>query len=455
MTRTRTRLEPPAAAPGRIGRNPVRTVISGLRGDMANPLFRNAYALVANGAFTGLLGLVYWALAALLYDHDPGVVGRNWAVIQAIMFVGGATMLNFLLIRFVPQSAHHTGKLVLGCYGAGAAAALALALGFLLVVPPRAPVYAHLDGWLPGAWFLLLAVSWNLFNQQEAVFTGLRHASWVPVINLVFGVAKLALLAVLALTLHPGDGIVLSWFVPVLVALVPVNAVIFGRLIPRHVQQTRARAVPPTRAEILRYFGGGYLGGIFQYASISLIPVVVTAHLHNAEVNAYFQMAWALGMMLELLALTLSLSLTVEGSFDASVLAASTRAALRRTFMLMTPTVAVVVALCPVALELFGHGYAAQGAPLLQLLALAVLPKAVIELYVGVLRVRSRTQAIAALQGARFLGVLALVPLLFDGTHLATIGMVVLGINVVIAAAVLPSLRRACSATAPAAGGGA
>ena len=35
------------------------------------------------------------------------------------------------------------------------------------------------------------------------------------------------------------------------------------------------------------------------------------------------------------------------------------------------------------------------------------------------------------------------------------LAMVVLGINVVIAAAVLPSLRRACSATAPAAGGGA
>jgi hypothetical protein len=431
-------------------RSPVQMVISGVRGDMANPLFRNAYALVANGAFTGMLGLVYWALGALLYNDDPGIVGRNWATIQAIMFVGGATMLNFLLIRFIPQTAHGTKGLVLACYGIGSSAALLLALGFLLVVPPRAPVYGHLHGWAPGAWFLLLAVAWNLFNQQEAVFTGLRHATWVPVVNLTFGVAKLAVLAVLAVTLHPGDGIVLSWFVPVLLALVPVNALIFGRLIPRHREENSGRGDRPTSRDILRYFGGGYLGGIFQYASISLVPVVVTSHLHDDAVNAYFQMAWALGMMLELLAITLSLSLTVEGAFDPSVLASSTRAALRRTFMLMVPTVVLVVLACPFALELFGHGYAAQGAPLLQLLAVAILPKAVIEMYVGVLRVRSRTRLIAAVQGARLLGVLALVPVLFHGTRLVTIGMVVLGVNMAIAVAVLPALRRACAAGAPA-----
>ncbi|WP_146087255.1 polysaccharide biosynthesis protein [Thermomonospora echinospora] len=420
-------------------------MISGVRGDMADPLFRNAYALVANGAFTGMLGLAYWTLGALLYHDDPAAVGRNWATIQAIMFVGGVTMLNFLLIRFVPQTAGGTGRLVLACYGIGAAAALLLALAFLLVVPSRAPVYGHLDGWTAGTWFLLLAVGWNLFNQQEAVFTGLRHATWVPVVNLTFGVAKLALLALLALTLHPQNGIVLSWFVPMLVALVPVNAFLFGRLIPRHRERGHGRGDRTTCREIVRYFGGGYLGGIFQYASISLIPVVVTSRLHDDALNAYFQMAWALGMMLELLAMTLSLSLTVEGAFDPSALAASTRAALRRTFMLMLPAVVLAVVACPVALKLLGPGYAAQGAPLLQLLAIAVLPKAVIELYVGVLRVRSQTRLIATVQGVRLLGVLALVPLLFHGTRLTTIGMVVLGVNLMVAVAILPALRRACA----------
>lgn len=432
--------------PGPRPWNPLGGIIAGLRGDMANPLFRNAYALVANGAFTGLLGLAYWALGALLYKQDHGAVGRNWAVIQAVMFVGGVTMLNFLLIRFIPQTARNTRKLVLGCYAIGGVAAAVLALGFLVIVPSRAPVYSHLDAWGPGMWFLVLAVAWNLFNQQEAVFTGLRHAGWVPVVNLAFGVAKLVLLAVLALTVHPEDGIVLSWFIPVMVALVPVNAFIFGRLIPRHRRENSGRGDRPTYREIARYLGGGYLGGIFQYASISLIPVVVTAHLHDDDVNAYFQMAWALGMMLELVAVTLSLSLTVEGAFDPSKLAESARAALRRTLMLMVPAIALIVVACPFGLEVLGHEYSVYGAPLLQLLALATLPKALIELYVGVLRVQSRTRLIAAIHGTRFAAVLALVLVFFDGTHLTTIGVIVLGVHVVIAAAVLPALRKACVA---------
>ena len=36
--------------------------LAGLRGELSNPLFRNAYALMANGGLTGLLGLVYWQI---------------------------------------------------------------------------------------------------------------------------------------------------------------------------------------------------------------------------------------------------------------------------------------------------------------------------------------------------------------------------------------------------------
>jgi O-antigen/teichoic acid export membrane protein len=423
---------------------PLRALLTGLRADLADPLFRNAYALVANGACTGLLGLAYWALGALFYAGDPGAVGRNWAVIQAIMFVGGVTMFNFLLIRFIPQTARSTRRLVLTCYGAGAAAAALLALGFLLVVPSRAPVYRYLEGWQPAVGFVLLAVAWNLFNQQEAVFTGLRTAVWVPVVNVVFGFAKLALLAGLALTVRPENGIVLSWFAPVLVVLAPANLLIFRRLIPRHRRQNAGRGHRPTYGEIVRYFGGGYLGGIFQYASISLIPIVVTAHLHDDEINAYFQMAWALGMMMDLLAVTLSVSLTVECAFDVSRLAESTRAALRRTLTLMTPAIVLVVVGAPLGLDLLGHEYAEYGGPLLQLMAVAILPKALIELYVGVLRVHSRTHLIAVVQGVRCIAVLALVPPLFDGTDLTTIGLVLVGVNALLALMILPALRRAC-----------
>jgi hypothetical protein len=421
------------ADPGRAPR------LSALRGELADPLFRNAYALMVNGGLTGLLGLGYWTLGAVSYSDAD--VGRDWAEIQAIMFVGGVTMLNFLLIRFIPQTARRTGLLVAGAYALGAVAAALLGLGFLLTLGLWGPSFRHLHGFWPGLWFIAMAVAWNLFNQQEGVFTGLRRAGWVPVVNTLFGATKLVLLLALAAA-FPHDGIVLSWFVPVMVALVPVNALIFGRLVPAHARANSGRGDRPSYREIWRYLGGGYLGGLFQYAAISLIPVVVAAHIGSAT-NAYFQMAWALGMMLDLLALTLSLSLTVEGSFDATVLTGSTRAALRRTYTLLVPVIALVVLCAPFALGILGHGYAAGGAGLLQVLAVATLPKALIELYCGVLRVRSRTRLIALLQGVRFLGVLGLVIAFIDPDRLTTIGFMVLGVNTAVAAAVYPALRRA------------
>jgi hypothetical protein len=432
----------PVAASGPAAGDPMASRrLAALRLELSNPLFRNAYALMANGGLTGLLGLAYWTLGAVSYSDAD--VGRNWAEIQAIMFVGGVTMLNFLLIRFIPQTARKAGLLVAGSYALGAAAAALLGLGFLLTLGWWGPSFQHLHGWRSGLWFIAMAVAWNLFNQQEGVFTGLRRAGWVPVVNTLFGATKLVLLIALAVT-FPRNGVVLSWFIPVMVALVPVNALIFGRLIPAHARANSGRGDRPTYRDIWRYLGGGYLGGLFQYAAISLIPVIVAAHI-DSTTNAYFQMAWALGMMLDLLALTLSLSLTVEGSFDATVLAGSTRAALRRTYTLLIPVIAVVLVSAPFALRILGHGYAAKGAPLLQILAVATLPKALIELYCGVLRVQSRTRLIALLQGIRFLGVLGLVIAFIDPGRLTTIGFMVLGVNTAVAIVIYPALRRAAA----------
>ncbi|MFI0357030.1 lipopolysaccharide biosynthesis protein [Actinomadura sp. 9N407] len=434
------RQEAPASAPG------------WLRRELSNPLFRNAYALVANGGLTGLLGLAYWALGAKLYAPDD--MGRNWAVIQAIMFVGSVTMLNFLLIRFIPQTARHTRALVLVCYGTGAVAAALLAAGFLLTLDRWGESFQHLDHWRAGLWFVAMAVAWNLWNQQEGVFTGLRHAGWVPIVNVAFGVTKLVLLVALA-SAYPGDGVTLSWFVPASVMLIPVSVFVFGRLIPAHRRANFGRGARPTHRDVAKYVGGAYVGGAFQYASISLIPVVVAAHI-SSTTNAYFQMAWALGMMLDLLALTLSLSLTVEGSFDQERLAESARAALRRTLTLMTPVVVLVVVAAPFGLRFFGHEYADRGAPLLQILALAVLPKALIELYIGVLRVENRTRLIALLQAVRFAGVLAMVLIVVQPDRLATIGLAIVGVNTLVAATVLPGLLRATRSnrSGPAGGSG-
>ncbi|WP_433327044.1 lipopolysaccharide biosynthesis protein [Spirillospora sp. CA-294931] len=411
-----------------------------LRRELSDPLFRNAYALMLNGGLTTVLGAGFWALGPAFYS--PSDFGRNAAMNQAIMFVGGITMLNFLLIRFIPETARHTRALVLSAYGLGAAAAAVVGGGFLLALALWGDgwsTFRALSGWGPGLMFLAMAVGWNLWNAMEAVFTGLRHAGWVPVVNTAWCLLRIALLIPLA-ALAPHYGIVLAWYVPVVLVLIPVNVLVFRRLLPEHTRANQGRGPRSTHREIARYLGGGYLGGAFQFAAVSLVPIVVMTRL-PPDTAAYFQIAWVPGMMLDLLALTLSYSLTVEGSFERGRLAGTTRAALRRTVTLMVPVTVLVIVAAPFALEVYGHEYA-TGAPLLQILALAVLPKAVIELYIGALRVQNRTGLIAVLQGVRLAGVLGLVAALLDPGHLATVGVAVVAVNLAVALAILPGLRR-------------
>jgi O-antigen/teichoic acid export membrane protein len=410
-----------------------------LRGELANPLFRNAYALMINGGMTGVLGLGYWLLAARIYDPDE--VGRQSAQNQAMMFLGGLTALNFILMRFIPEMGPRTRSLALRTYLAGVLAAATLAVGFLLTLRWWGPSFSRLATPHHGLFFVLAVVSWSLFTAQDGLLTGLRRATWVLGKNTLFACLKVLLLVALASAL-PGDGITVSWVVSAVAVLLPVEALVQRRLIPRHVEETSGDRPIPSGGQIGRYFVGDYTGTLFYYALCNLVPVVVATTL-SASDNAYFYMSWVLGATVDVLAVNMAMSLTVEGAFDVDGLAVATRSAMRRMALILVPITALVFFGAEPGLSLFGPGYAEQGAPLLRLLALAALPKALIELFIGVLRVQRRTRLIALLQAVRFAGVLALV-LLFSGRHdVAAPGYAVLAVTVAIAVAVLPALLRA------------
>jgi O-antigen/teichoic acid export membrane protein len=97
----------------------------------------------------------------------------------------------------------------------------------------------------------------------------------------------------------------------------------------------------------------------------------------------YFSMAHTLGALIELLAMNMATSLTVEGAFDRDSLAVNSRRALRRAFMIIIPIVIVTILIGPLILRVFGSGFADRGTLLLQLMALAVLPRVLIEIYLS------------------------------------------------------------------------
>jgi Polysaccharide biosynthesis C-terminal domain len=226
---------------------------------------------------------------------------------------------------------------------------------------------------------------------------------------------------------------------PVIVAVFLVNALIFGRLVPRHTLLTADRQ-PPTGRQIGRFLAGDYTGAVFSLA-VNLVPVLVAARI-GARATAYFYMAWTISSFLGLLGINMAMSLTVEGAFDASSLAVNCRAALRKIAWILLPCAGLTILFAPLGMELFGPAYAAYGAPVLQLLALATLPGAATELYLGSLRAQSRTSLVALIQAVRCVLMLGLTVVLTGAFGAIGAGAAVVTSQTVVAALISVGLWR-------------
>ncbi|WP_430727425.1 polysaccharide biosynthesis C-terminal domain-containing protein, partial [Streptomyces beigongshangae] len=410
-------------------------------------LFRNAYALMLNTGISAVLGLGYWLAAARYYSESA--VGQGSAAIAAMKLLAGLTAVTLTgaLARFIPVAGRGTGRLILRTY-AGSSVVVALAAGaFLLTLGLWGSSYRFLQDPLVGTVFVLSVVAWSVLTLQDGVLTGLRSALWVPVGNTVFSAVKLALLVAFAAAV-PTMGVFVSWVAAIAVSVLPLGWLVFRRLVPRHTRATADGARPPTTKEIGRFLAGDYTGSLFSLAVVYLVPVLVAAQVSSAD-NAYFYITTTIGGTVNLLAINMGASLTVEGSHDPARLAANTRAALRRMARIMLPVAGVLFFGAPWILGVFGQGYADAATPLLRWFAVGAVLRVVMETYFAVLRAQSRTAGLAWLQGLLCALVLGLTLVLLPRMGLTGAGVAEISSLAVIVALAAPRLYRIVRAAPP------
>ncbi|MEV4863814.1 lipopolysaccharide biosynthesis protein [Streptomyces ossamyceticus] len=414
-----------------------------------NQLFRNAYALMLNTGISAVLGLGFWLAAARYYTEEA--VGQGSAAIAAMKLLAGlaALTLTGALARFIPVAGRGTGRLVFRTY-AGSSVVVALAAGgFLLTLKLWGSSYRFLHDPRDAVFFVLAVVAWSLLTLQDGVLTGLRSALWVPVGNTVFSAVKLVLLVVFAAAI-PTMGVFVSWVAAIAVSVLPLGWLVFRRLVPRHVKATEGRAHPPSLREIGRFLAGDYTGSLFSLAVVYLVPVIVAAQVSSTD-NAYFYITTTIGGTVNLLAINMGASLTVEGAHDPARLAANTRAALRRMARIMLPVCGVLFFGAPWILAVFGPGYADAATGLLRWFAVGAVLRVVMETYFAVLRAQSRTAGLAWLQGLLCALVLGLTLLLLPRMGLLGAGVAEISSLAVIVLIAAPRLWRIVRTAPPAA----
>lgn len=370
------------------------------------PLYRNGYALIIGSAASSALGVVYWALAARYYS--PEIVGLSSAVISAMMLLAGLAVLSLpgALVRFLPQAGKRTGTFVLVTYGVSISMAAILGPLFCLTAGVWSEQLAFLREdpiWL--AAFVLATITWCIFSLQDSTLTGLRQAIWLPIENTIFSVVKIGLLLLLAGS-TPRWGLFAAWTIPVVIALVPVNYLLFRRWIPQHIAQSRISTnfadsvgnATWTYRSVQRYVIGNYPGTLLYLAYTMLLPLLVT-HLAGSRANAYFTIPWMIASGLQLIALNFTTSLTVEAARDEAKLAVYCYRILQQSLKLLVPLVLFTSLCAPLILLVFGADYKAEGTRLLQLLTISSLPNVIVMLYLSFVRVQNQIGGVIIAQG--------------------------------------------------------
>ncbi|OLT04417.1 hypothetical protein BJF90_22500 [Pseudonocardia sp. CNS-004] len=316
-------------------------------------------ALILSSAITSGLGLLFWLVAARLYD--PGTVGLNSTLLSAMTLLGTVAQLNLgnALLRFVPVAGRGTHRLVALCYVvavvAAAAAGGVFALGARWWAPELVDAFGAADVLV---FFAVATPVWTMFVMQDYVLPAIKRAAAVPVENLVFSVLKLVFLTGAA-ALGLWSGIALSWLAATAVTVLAVT-VWLVRVLSRG-KDVDCIAATPAPAVTVRDVGtfvrADYAGVVFLLAAVFGLPLVVLSRL-GAEAAAVYNVAWPIAYALYLVVNGMGQSLVAHVAAEPARLEAARRAMVGKALVVLVPAVLACALLAQPLLSLFGPDYA-------------------------------------------------------------------------------------------------
>jgi len=412
------------------------SLVQGIKGIVATPLYTNAFYLMINTAVTSLLGFFFWMVVARSYTEAE--VGFSSAIISVMTLLSTMSLvgLNASLVRFLPH-ADKPRELINSCLTVGGLVSLLLAGMFAAGLGYWSPVLAFVKQNIIFVFaFIIFTVLSTLSSLVDAAFIAKRRASFVLSKNTVYSALKIPLPVFFAFFLHT-FGVVASWGIAIAVAL----GVALFLLLPR--VESRYRPTPTVKLGLLRemwrYSTASYLANLLSASRMLLLPVIVV-NILGAEANAYFYVAWMIANLLFIIPTAVSQSLFAEGSHSDHMLRRNLIRSLKFTFLLLTLSVIVLLVVGKWLLLAFGQSYSLNALRLLRVLSFSSLPLAIGQIYGATLRVTGRLKELIAVQA--FTSAVALVAsyLLIPTVGIVGVGyvwIVVHGIVAVYAALIL------------------
>ena len=355
-------------------------------------LLRNSVWIMLTTAVNSLLGYAFWLVVARMYR--PSEVGLAGALIATMSLLAAIMNLgtSAALVQRLPtlRSDSEWSRTLTASTVTATAGGFVLAVLAAVVVVPA--VTSRLDvissSVLHTAIFVSGVVLWSLSVVADYLFIAERRAENMFLRNLVFGLAKLAAVVVVAETGgRTATGVFGAWVGASALALVLAFFLLLPRLAHRY-RPSKAGVTREIRA-MARSYAGNYLVSLGNQLGVFLLPVVVVTRL-SASANAYFYVAWLLAGAFLIISSSVGSALFAEGTHDPASLPRQTRSSIRITAALLGPAMVLFFAAGGWVLGLFGTEYSHHATTLLVVLTTAAVPDAITNLYVGRQRAEGR-----------------------------------------------------------------
>jgi O-antigen/teichoic acid export membrane protein len=141
------------------------------------------------------------------------------------------------------------------------------------------------------------------------------------------------------------------------------------------------------------YSFANYLLEQIQTIPTTLLPILVL-NILGPSFGAYFSIPWSIGLGMVSLAGSVSETLFSEGAYDPTNAAANVRKSARFGFLVTLGMAACAITSGRLMLYIYGPQYAENGAWLLYLVSLALLPDVLIMIFVSYLRIQDRLNVV-------------------------------------------------------------
>lgn len=395
---------------------------------VTQPLITSSLSLMSGTILTSVLGLVFWVVAANLYDRaDFGVATTT--VYTMMMLADVASLgLRSGLVRYLPLAGSVRGSTMLWGYGLAVLSTGTTAIGFLLGLRWWAPGLSELGRTaLVFGFFVLATACWSLFNLQDAALVALRRAPWVPVENGIFGLLKIVLLFPMA-AWSPRLGIFWAWTLPVFPIVVAINILIAGQLAKERRGQgdgsdrSTDDGLAPLVREMMTFSLADWVSSLARLAALVVVPLMVLAMEGDVEAG-YFQAAWIIGFTVFTLSINAAHALLAENSHERHRERRNTVQAGLLSLGLTVPIVAVGALGAPLVLLVYGSDFAGNSSGLLRILLVAALPNVVHQINIGRLRSLGRMAEVIGLELTLSLIVVGLSWFLVPGMGIDGVGV--------------------------------